>query len=266
MNLKDFYEDHINFSLRTYLDYYISPGIKCKYDLLKFYLERIKDNQNMLEIGPSGNSFLKFLNKFKHNTLLDIAFRPLREYINGKSGEKNKMIFKNSPKFYPTNSDATFLPYRDNTFDYVFLIDVLEHIKNDSLVLIDIERVIKKGGVLFITIPQHMKIFSIQDKLIGHFRRYDLKELIYKLEELGFQVIRNFGIYGRLFRITDLQKINHKGVETQIRNLRERYHSNLFFKVFWNTLVKFLSFCMKIEVKFLKLDKNMNVGLIVRKE
>ena len=39
---KEFYEKHKNFSFRTILEYKISPGIRCKFDLLKENIKSIR--------------------------------------------------------------------------------------------------------------------------------------------------------------------------------------------------------------------------------
>ena len=62
-------------------DYYISPGIKCKFDILKKEINNIDPLQNSLDIGCSGNSFLFFLDKVIHKCFLDIAENPLNQYI-----------------------------------------------------------------------------------------------------------------------------------------------------------------------------------------
>lgn len=45
------------------------------------------------------------------------------------------------------------LPFKDNSFDHVIALDVIEHIKDDALFLNEILRVLKKRGKLFITTP-----------------------------------------------------------------------------------------------------------------
>ncbi|MDP8299338.1 MAG: class I SAM-dependent methyltransferase [Candidatus Tantalella remota] len=51
--------------------------------------------------------------------------------------------------------DATEMPLKDNTFDRIFSVSVLEHIPEDGDigVICESERVLKKGGVFVITLP-----------------------------------------------------------------------------------------------------------------
>ena len=50
---------------------------------------------------------------------------------------------------------VTRLPYDDGTFDKVILSEVLEHIEDDSSALREVVRVVKPGGTLAITVPNH---------------------------------------------------------------------------------------------------------------
>jgi len=68
--------------------------------------------------------------------------------------------------------DAKKLPFEDHTFDYILLLDVLEHIKDDAAVLIEAGRVLKKDGKIIITTPALQFIWSEHDSEQGHFRRY----------------------------------------------------------------------------------------------
>ncbi|MBI5589576.1 MAG: class I SAM-dependent methyltransferase [Deltaproteobacteria bacterium] len=51
------------------------------------------------------------------------------------------------------NEDLTGLSFRDEAFDFVLSFDVFEHIPNYRKAFSECRRVLKKGGVLFFTIP-----------------------------------------------------------------------------------------------------------------
>jgi SAM-dependent methyltransferase len=53
---------------------------------------------------------------------------------------------------YPCPADD--MPFDDNTFDYALCTQVLEHVRYPERVIKEICRVLKPGGILFLTVPQ----------------------------------------------------------------------------------------------------------------
>lgn len=52
-------------------------------------------------------------------------------------------------------SDIYHLPYRDAFFDKVVLSEVLEHVPDDAAALSEVARVVRPGGTIAITVPNH---------------------------------------------------------------------------------------------------------------
>ncbi|MHA1291975.1 MAG: class I SAM-dependent methyltransferase [Promethearchaeota archaeon] len=251
-NKKKFYEEHRNFSYRTLYEYYISPGIKCKFDLLKENIGSKIQFQNGIDLGCSGNSFLNFLNNIYQKSFFDIANYPLKQYIAKKL-------------WHPICGDLTKLPYRTESFDFVCALDVLEHIKNDELAVLEISRILKVKGIAVITVPHRMKYYTKQDKLIGHYRRYELNQIKNLFEKYSLKIIRIFGVYGQLMRIADFQSKNPEKIETNLLKLRKRYNTDEIFRKLWNFVIKISSKVMKIDAKYQPLKKIMNIAIICKK-
>jgi SAM-dependent methyltransferase len=251
--LKDFYDQHKNFSFRTLSEYYISPGIRCKFNILEETIGHTRRFLCGIDLGSSGNSILLFLNNFNHKSFLDIASLPLKQY-------------KDDKKHHPLCGDLVNLPYRDQSFDFVSALDVLEHIKDDKLAISEISRILKKNGIVLITVPYHMKYYSTQDRIIGHFRRYELDQIISHFNTFNLINLKSFGIYGRLMLIADIQSTNPKKMEKNIINLRDKYESNLIFREFWNIIVKIFSKLMKLDAKYSSNHRIRNIGLIFIKK
>ncbi|MBY9007920.1 MAG: class I SAM-dependent methyltransferase [Candidatus Lokiarchaeota archaeon] len=262
MSLKEFYDKHSNFSSRTLSEYNISPGIKCKFDILKKIIGNKINFKYSLDIGCSGNSFLYFLNNNSHTSFLDLAINPLKQYVLDKKIPSSKNIIK---FFHPINGDTSFLPYRDDSFNLIIMLDVLEHIKDDKIVLKEINRILKENGYLIITVPHRMKYYSDQDKIIGHYRRYELVQIIELLDNYNLKILKTFGVYGQLFRITEIQSYRPKEVEEQINKLRARYESKIWFRKLWDLFVRITSYFMRLEVKYLSINKVMNIGFVIKK-
>jgi SAM-dependent methyltransferase len=62
-------------------------------------------------------------------------------------------------------------------WDVIFLLDVLEHTPQDALVMSEIARALKPGGVLFLTAPALERFRTWNDEVVHHYRRYARKDL-----------------------------------------------------------------------------------------
>lgn len=85
---------------------------------------------------------------------------------------------------------AEGLPFEEESFDLVSLLDTVEHCDDDMAVLRECYRVCAPGGYLVITVPAFMWLWSHNDVLNDHKRRYSGKELGEKLARIGFKVER----------------------------------------------------------------------------
>ncbi len=96
---------------------------------------------------------------------------------------------------------ATELPFQTNSVDCVVCSEVLEHIENDEKVLGEIYRVLEPDGELCLTGPVHQKYFGFDDKFVGHYRRYEIPDLVKSLQEKGFKEIKVEPVLGSLEKL-----------------------------------------------------------------
>lgn len=64
------------------------------------------------------------------------------------------------------------VPYADQSFDLVLLLDVLEHIEEDRAALRKALSLLKDDGILICTVPAYQFLWSGHDTAHGHKRRY----------------------------------------------------------------------------------------------
>jgi 2-polyprenyl-3-methyl-5-hydroxy-6-metoxy-1,4-benzoquinol methylase len=88
------------------------------------------------------------------------------------------------------NGDGETLPLKSKSFDVVICMDTLEHIKHDSKVIKELFRILQPGGFAFISVPSLQILWSKHDVSVGHFRRYEKKQLISLFEKEAFQVLQ----------------------------------------------------------------------------
>jgi SAM-dependent methyltransferase len=75
----------------------------------------------------------------------------------------------------------------DETFDWVYAFNVLEHIEDDEQALVEWSAKLKTGAEsrLLIYVPAFKILFSSMDHQVGHFRRYRRKDLTAKVRQAG---------------------------------------------------------------------------------
>lgn len=95
--------------------------------------------------------------------------------------------------------DAAAMPFDDDSFGLVALLDTVEHCDDDLAVLRECCRVLRPGGKLVLTAPAFQWLWSHNDDLNLHRRRYAPQELRAKLLAAGLAVRRmafnNFFIF-----------------------------------------------------------------------
>ena len=84
-----------------------------------------------------------------------------------------------------TTTDAGF---KNSTLDGVGLFDVIEHIEEDNNFLTSIKNLLKPNGRLYATVPTYSMLWSEEDELAGHFRRYTRDSICSVIEGAGLKI------------------------------------------------------------------------------
>ena len=99
-------------------------------------------------------------------------------------------------------ADAMDLPFRSGIFERIMCSEVIEHLPDDRRALKEFARIMKKSGALFITFPHRKAYFSVDDRFVNHYRRYELSEMEQRLSEKGLKVVAIRKILGPLEKLT----------------------------------------------------------------
>jgi SAM-dependent methyltransferase len=132
----------------------------------------------LLDVG-GGNGFVSVA--LRDNGVPPILLEP------GIDGARNAQQRGLAPVICSTLEAAGF---HDGSIPAVGLFDVLEHIADDGGFLREVRRILVPGGRLYLTVPAHRVLWSSNDVLTGHHRRYSLRSLGSVLSAAGFEVQR----------------------------------------------------------------------------
>ena len=87
-------------------------------------------------------------------------------------------------------ADGASLPFRDEEFDIVTAIGVIEHISDDKRFLSELQRVLKKNGRLVLMTSSFPFLWTQADVANDHKKRYYLRVLEKEIHKHGFSTLR----------------------------------------------------------------------------
>ena len=181
--------------------------------------------KRVLEIG-CGQGFNCFVfSKNKNNKVIGI--------------DLSKNDIKISKERYPNIEfsvmNAQDLKFKNNTFDTVYALDVLEHVDNLNKTLDEVHRCIKRKGKFIINVPHYnsekwlLKVRPTYFKEIHHVRIFKENELEDLLEKRQFKLVKKqrkgFLQHIELY-ILFKRKINSK-TQVSIGSWRDNYFTKL---------------------------------------
>ena len=200
---KDVKENHADYNAKGLDNLYAQENkhfwfIARKEFILKNMQKYVDKREKIIEIGAGTGNVSRYL---KNNGYKNISVGEM--HLNGLKYAKSYDI----RECYQFNLLHT--PFKDE-FDTVCMFDVLEHIKKDDFALQNVNKSLNKRGKIVLTVPSHMWLWNRNDAIAGHKRRYTKKELINKLENNGFVILKAryffIGIIPLLFLRTILNR------------------------------------------------------------
>ena len=203
---------------------------------IKYCLSFIKNYLfgDVLEVGAGCGSFTRhYMNKKISSMTLTERDKKNISTLSEK--------FKTNKKIKVVNKDVYNIVKK---FDVILYLHVLEHIKDDQFEIKAATERLKKNGFLIILVPAHNKMYSNLDRIVGHYRRYELdffKKKFKSLKQIDLKFLDSSG-YALYF----LNKILFK---------KEKYPSK--FKIFiWDKFFTPISIILDFILRY-KLGKGI---------
>lgn len=155
-------------------------------DYIDFILEKVPRGSKGLDVGCGMGLAVKLLREAGYDMIgLDISDMFLSEGSKIYNIDRSKLICAN----------ALHMPFKDKSFDFVCSIDFVEHVSVLIDTLKEAGRVLKKEGILIISVPhpEHdIKDLRAWPECYSlHLHSFSFKSLKELLLELGFYSIEN---------------------------------------------------------------------------
>ncbi len=152
----------------------------------------------ILDIGSGTGGNIPIIKKY--GRVLDLEY------------SRDALVFARTK--YPVQTiqaDAQVVPMTDRSVDIVVMLDVLEHLDEDAKALSEVYRILKPGGTLILTVPAYPRLWSANDVVNHHRRRYMAGQLQALMQEAKLDIIRfthwNFILFPLLLLARTFRKV-----------------------------------------------------------
>jgi SAM-dependent methyltransferase len=178
---QEFFEENQYTALKNYL---------YNYQLRKMAVEKNLESENTELILEVGSGISPVMMKSRDIIYSDLSFSAIQ-------------LLKHSyGKGYYVVADGIGLPFKSGVFSHAISSEVLEHLSDDRRAIKEIARVMKPSGHFIVTFPHRKFYFAIDDRFVGHFRRYEINEMTDRLKDAGFRQITIQKVLGPLEKVT----------------------------------------------------------------
>ena len=178
---QDFFEENKYTTLKNYLYNYL---------LRKMAVEKNLQSENTEMILEVGSGISPVIMKSRDIIYSDLSFSAI-QFLKHSYGKG----------FYVV-ADGSSLPFKSGVFSHAISSEVLEHLSDDRQAIKEIARVTKPKGHFIVTFPHRKFYFAIDDRFVGHFRRYEINEMVNQLKDVGFRPIAIQKVLGPLEKVT----------------------------------------------------------------
>ncbi len=137
---------------------------------------------DILEVGCGIGNFTTTLKEYGNVWAIDINENYVKQTAQSANDNTNVGL---------GNIEKGKYFFKNQKFDCIVCLNVLEHIRDDKRALKNMSELLKADGFLILLVPAYDFLYGEIDKSIGHFRRYNKNQLKSMLEDMGFKIIKS---------------------------------------------------------------------------
>jgi len=199
-NVKKFYDSWSPERFPGYIKTLVNLEEMLVIDIVKD-LEEYKDVKKregiVLDCGCGFGSYYS-LTKDLNTLYLDLSYNQLKRFGKIYGLRSNRIC-----------GDILNLPFKDNIFDLILCINVLEHVMDIDKALRELHRVLKEGGVLLVVVVNRESI--IKEEVFNDFKIYHRGLSLGDFKVDGFKVVKytTFYFLHPIFKILPVFILNY---------------------------------------------------------
>jgi len=143
-------------------------------------------------------------------------------------------------------ADGMQLPFKSGVFSHTVSSEVLEHLDDDQGAINEMARVMMPDGHSIVTFPHKKFYFANDDRFVNHYRRYELNDMIDRLNRAGLHHVRIQKILGPLEKATMsflvfcyavMQKLNKNRKDKVVKKKPVAVFQGLVFMFKWTNRI-----------------------------
>jgi ubiquinone/menaquinone biosynthesis C-methylase UbiE len=151
-----------------------------RYEIIqRFFQDYGAAGQRLLDVGCGPGNLMEQLAAIANGPLVGIDLARGGLYYAKESGFQHLIL-----------ADMLRAPLKTASFDFIFAVDICEHLEDDRGLLQEIYRVLKPKGRALLVVPAHPVLWGEHDEQAGHYRRYYYKDFRRLLKQTGFAILR----------------------------------------------------------------------------
>lgn len=147
----------------------------------------ILERDHILELGHGNCSHLSYLLKQKDN--LTYSGLEMSELMNNEAQRMNKEFINTKQALFYLY-DGVSIPFSNNSFDKIFTVNTIYFWNNPELLLTELYRVMKHGGLLNITFAQKSFMQDLPFTQFG-FELYDNEKIKKLIDNTSFEILNS---------------------------------------------------------------------------
>ncbi|MBW3015173.1 class I SAM-dependent methyltransferase [Candidatus Woesearchaeota archaeon] len=241
------------------------PIYQNKINFVSNAISGLNRQSNVLDVGCGYGEFMELYREFGFQQVygLDIDHKSIRV--------KNAVV-----------ASAENIPFKNNYFDIINCIDVVEHTSNDIKSVSEIFRILKRKGILVLSVPsinypflfdpinKILNIFNIHIPIgiwaWGHRRLYSKKEILKLLKSNGFKILKvktsSHSLIGTLENY--IPYIFSHLLSPLFTQMEKKVHKDKFHKKN-KLLFRIIKLIQEIDEKYFSLGSEINLCIVAQK-